>query len=69
VRSGPPRLTATSSPATLRLRIATRPGARRWREVRATVRLPAAGVQRVILRLAPGGKAIVDDLVLMRLGR
>ena len=67
VRSGPMRLAASTSPATLRLRIAGRPGAWRWRRVSATVRL-AAGVQRVILRLAPGGRAIVDDLVLRRLG-
>jgi hypothetical protein len=35
--------------------------------VSATLRLPA-GPERVILRLAPGGRAIVDDLVLRRLG-
>ena len=69
VRSGPPRLATSTSPATLRLRIVTEPGAWRWRKLSATVRLPATGPQRVILRLAPGGKAIVDDLVLTRVGR
>ena len=63
VRSGPPRLRASTSPATLRLRIAVKPGAWRWRRVSATLPL-AAGPERVILRLAPGGRAIVDDLVL-----
>jgi Domain of unknown function (DUF1929) len=67
-RSGPPRLTASAERATLRLRMATGPGMWRWRRMSATVRL-SAGPQRVILRLAPGGRAIVDDLVLSRLGR
>ena len=68
VRSGPPRLAASTAPATLRLRIATGPGGWRWRKLSATVRLSPAAAQRVILRLAPGGKAIVDDLILKRLG-
>jgi hypothetical protein len=67
VRSGPPGLGASTSPATLRLRITARPGAWKWRMVSATVHL-AAGPERMILRLAPGGKAIVDDLVLRRIG-
>ena len=61
------RAPAVRPPATLRLRIALRPGVWKWRRVSATLPL-AAGPERVILRLAPGGKAIVDDLVLRRLG-
>ncbi len=68
VRSGPPGLAASTSPATLRLRITTASGAWRWRKMSATVRLSAALAQRIILRLAPGGKAVVDDLVLRRVG-
>lgn len=63
-----PRMTATARGTRIRLAVVADTGrSKGWTRLTAKVTLRGAGATSVAIRLAPGGRAIVDDLELKRL--